>query len=129
MLKTDASGNPHRRTVARGKACPSPDRRGSSPLRVDAAGNPRDPAGDSSGRYGRHRRRERHAREGIVRRDPTRLVEILIAENLGRLEWSVLDWNQSAIDFYRAQGAKFMDDWTICRVSDTALWRLADHAR
>ena len=52
-----------------------------------------------------------------------------VSENLPRLEWSVLDWNQQAIDFYGAQGAKLLDDWTICRVTDAALWRLADNAR
>lgn len=42
-------------------------------------------------------------------------------ENLGRLEWAVLDWNQPSIDFYRSQGAVFMDDWRRCRVSGEAL--------
>ena len=52
-----------------------------------------------------------------------------VAENLPRLEWSVLNWNQRAIDFYESHGARRLDEWTICRVSDAALWRLADHAR
>lgn len=47
------------------------------------------------------------------------------AEGLGRLSWSVLDWNAPAIDFYRAQGADFMEGWTTCRVSGAALTRLA----
>lgn len=51
-----------------------------------------------------------------------------VTENLARLEWSVLDWNAPAIDFYKAQGAQLMDDWSICRVTDQALWRLADTA-
>jgi len=38
-------------------------------------------------------------------------------ENYGRVEWSVLDWNQSAIDFYRSQGAEILEDWRICRVT------------
>ena len=42
-------------------------------------------------------------------------------ENLGRLEWSVLDWNEPAIQFYRAQGARLLDDWTMCRVEGDAL--------
>jgi GNAT superfamily N-acetyltransferase len=45
-------------------------------------------------------------------------------ENLGRLEWAVLDWNQPSIDFYLAQGASFMDEWRRCRVSGDALARL-----
>ena len=42
-------------------------------------------------------------------------------EHLGRLEWAVLDWNQPSIEFYRSQGAVFMDDWRRCRVSGEAL--------
>jgi GNAT superfamily N-acetyltransferase len=45
-------------------------------------------------------------------------------EGLGRLEWAVLDWNTPSIDFYRAQGAIFMDAWRRCRVTGTALARL-----
>ena len=45
-------------------------------------------------------------------------------EELARLEWSVLDWNTTSIDFYRAQGAELMDDWTKCRVAGQALARL-----
>jgi GNAT superfamily N-acetyltransferase len=45
-------------------------------------------------------------------------------ENLGRLEWAVLDWNQPSIDFYASQGATFMDDWRRCRVDGEALSRL-----
>ncbi len=43
----------------------------------------------------------------------------------GRLNWAVLDWNQSAIDFYRKIGAVLLDDWTVCRLSDEALDALA----
>ena len=57
------------------------------------------------------------------------LARRCIAEDLARLEWSVLDWNTPSIDFYKAQGAVTMDDWTTCRVTGEALWRLADHAR
>jgi GNAT superfamily N-acetyltransferase len=43
----------------------------------------------------------------------------------GRLEWSVLDWNAAAIGFYRALGARPMDEWTVYRIDDEALGRLA----
>ena len=43
----------------------------------------------------------------------------------GRLEWSVLDWNASAIAFYQALGATVMPDWRICRVTDESLRALA----
>ena len=45
-------------------------------------------------------------------------------EALTRLEWSVLDWNAPAIDFYRAQGAVLLDDWTTCRLTGEALTTL-----
>lgn len=42
-----------------------------------------------------------------------------------RFEWSVLDWNTPAVEFYRAMGAQPMDEWTVQRVSGEALERLA----
>jgi GNAT superfamily N-acetyltransferase len=47
------------------------------------------------------------------------------ARGCTRLEWSVLDWNQSAIDFYRSLGAVPMDEWTTFRLSGDSLARLA----
>lgn len=43
----------------------------------------------------------------------------------GRLEWSVLDWNEPAIRFYRRLGARPMDEWTVFRVTGTELDQLA----
>ncbi len=43
-----------------------------------------------------------------------------------RFEWNVLDWNEPAIGFYRAQGADVLDDWRICRVTGASLRRLAN---
>ncbi len=45
-------------------------------------------------------------------------------ENLGRLEWAVLDWNAPSIAFYESQGALFMDDWRRCRLTGDALAQL-----
>lgn len=42
-----------------------------------------------------------------------------------RLDWSVLDWNRSAIDFYVRCGAALLPDWRICRLDGAALQRLA----
>ena len=56
------------------------------------------------------------------------LAKRCVAENLARLEWSVLDWNEPSIAFYKAQGAVLLDGWTTCRVTGEALWRLADKA-
>lgn len=49
------------------------------------------------------------------------LAKRCVRENLGRLEWAVLDWNEPSIEFYRSQGAVFMDDWRRCRVTGEAL--------
>jgi GNAT superfamily N-acetyltransferase len=42
-----------------------------------------------------------------------------------RLQWDVLDWNQSAIDFYQGLGAQFLAEWRIMRVDDEAIRSLA----
>ena len=54
-----------------------------------------------------------------------RLAAIAVERGCGRLEWSVLDWNQPSIDFYLSLGAKPMDEWTIYRMDGTALAALA----
>lgn len=53
------------------------------------------------------------------------LAKICAEEGYGRLQWWVLDWNESAIDFYRSIGAEAMDEWTVFRVSGQALADLA----
>lgn len=52
------------------------------------------------------------------------LAELAVTRNCGRFEWSVLDWNQSAIEFYRSQGAEVLPEWRICRVTGEALKQL-----
>lgn len=53
------------------------------------------------------------------------LAKLAVERGCGRLEWSVLDWNQSAIDFYQAQGAVMLDDWRINRLIGEQLKSLA----
>jgi len=53
------------------------------------------------------------------------LARIAIERDCGRLEWSVLDWNQLAIDFYRRIGANPLDEWTMFRITGNALEQLA----
>ena len=53
------------------------------------------------------------------------LARLAVERHCGRLEWSVLDWNQDAIRFYQSLGAKAMDEWTVFRVTGDALTRLA----
>lgn len=55
----------------------------------------------------------------------TYLARVARDRNCGRLEWTVLDWNQPAIRFYQSLGAQSMDGWTINRVTGDALSRLA----
>ncbi len=50
-----------------------------------------------------------------------RLAARCVAEQLGRLEWSVLDWNRDAIDFYLRLGAQPMADWTVYRLTGEPL--------
>jgi len=49
------------------------------------------------------------------------LANLAVDRGCGRLEWSVLDWNQTAIDFYGLIGAKVLPDWRICRIDAEAL--------
>jgi len=53
------------------------------------------------------------------------LARLALDRGCPRFEWSVLDWNESAIAFYRSVGAVGMDEWRIQRVSGEALQRLA----
>ncbi len=56
-----------------------------------------------------------------------RLARIAQEQNCGRMEWSVLTWNQPSIDFYHRLGAATMEEWRICRLTGEALERLAAH--
>jgi GNAT superfamily N-acetyltransferase len=53
------------------------------------------------------------------------LARIAVANDCGRMEWSVLDWNTPSIEFYKALGARPMSDWTTYRLTGDALTRLA----
>lgn len=50
-----------------------------------------------------------------------RLAEITVERDYGRLEWACLDWNEPSIQFYRSLGAEPMNDWTVYRLSGSAL--------
>lgn len=50
-----------------------------------------------------------------------RLAEIAVEENCGRVEWSVLDWNEPSIQFYLSLGAVAQDEWTVYRLTGNAL--------
>ncbi|HEX5724623.1 MAG TPA: GNAT family N-acetyltransferase [Longimicrobiaceae bacterium] len=53
------------------------------------------------------------------------LAQLARERGCGRLDWAVLDWNEPAIRFYRALGARALDDWTTFRLTGEALDRLA----
>lgn len=53
------------------------------------------------------------------------VAKIAVERGCGRFEWSVLDWNEPAIGFYRSLGAVPMDEWTTYRVTGDSLRRLA----
>src|SRR5512132_261947 len=56
------------------------------------------------------------------------LAKIARDRGCGRMEWAVLDWNEPAIKFYRALGAKPMDEWTVFRLTRDGIARLANAA-
>jgi len=64
--------------------------------------------------------------EGVGQKMLQYLARLAKERNCGRLEWWVLDWNESAIRFYKRIGAVPMDEWTVHRVTGDALDKLAD---
>lgn len=68
-----------------------------------------------------------YRRRGIGTAILAHLAGLAEARGAGRLEWSVLDWNQGAIAFYQDLGAVVMEDWRTCRVTGEAIARLASH--
>jgi GNAT superfamily N-acetyltransferase len=66
-----------------------------------------------------------HRRRGIGRLLLIALAQRALDRGCGRLEWSVLDWNEPAISFYQHMGAEVLPDWRICRVTGAGLTQLA----
>ncbi|MEO0539544.1 MAG: GNAT family N-acetyltransferase [Cyanobacteria bacterium P01_A01_bin.105] len=66
-----------------------------------------------------------YRRQGIGSAIFQYLAKTALDQGCGRFEWSVLDWNESAIAFYQQKGAVLMDDWRTCRVTGNALVALA----
>jgi GNAT superfamily N-acetyltransferase len=67
-----------------------------------------------------------YRRCGIGKALLSQLAKVARARGSGRMEWSVLDWNASAISFYRSLGASVLPDWRVCRVTADGLQTLAD---
>ena len=68
--------------------------------------------------------RDDHRGKGIGKALLLHLAGIARDRNYGRMEWSVLDWNEPAIEFYRKLGAKPMEEWTVFRLDEEALKEL-----
>jgi len=68
---------------------------------------------------------EDYRRRGYGRALLLHVARLAKERNCGRLEWSVLDWNQPAIDFYKKLGASPMSEWTVFRVAGKSLDELA----
>ncbi len=73
--------------------------------------------------------RPEHRGHGHGRALLAHLAAIAVERGCGRLEWSVLDWNEPSIGFYRALGAVAMDEWTVFRLTGDALASLAEADR
>ena len=69
--------------------------------------------------------RESERRHGYGRALLKALAEVCVERGYRRLEWSVLDWNEPSIRFYRSIGASGMDEWTVQRLTGDALKQLA----
>jgi GNAT superfamily N-acetyltransferase len=67
-------------------------------------------------------------RHGFGRALLAELARICVERGYARFEWSVLDWNEPAIAFYRSLGARGMDEWTVHRLTGPALHALAARA-
>jgi len=66
-----------------------------------------------------------HRGKGIGKAILARLARIALERGCGRLEWTVLNWNEPAIGFYKSLGAGPMDEWTTYRIADDPLKQLA----
>jgi GNAT superfamily N-acetyltransferase len=63
---------------------------------------------------------------GIGKQILKKLATICLERGYGRFEWSVLDWNEPSIKFYKSLGAVAMDEWTVYRLSGEALRSFAE---
>jgi GNAT superfamily N-acetyltransferase len=72
--------------------------------------------------------RPAHRKEGFARAMLTRLAGLAIERGCARFEWTVLDWNTGAQDFYRGMGADVLPDWRITRLTGEALRKVAGAA-
>ncbi len=60
-------------------------------------------------------------KQGVGRALLTQVAALANERGCGRVEWTVLDWNEPAIEFYKTIGAQVLDDWRVCRLTGDAL--------
>lgn len=68
-------------------------------------------------------------RRGIGRKLIGAVAQIGAERNCGRFEWTALNWNEHALDFYDKLGARKMDEWILLRLNEAGLQRLAPRAK
>ena len=66
--------------------------------------------------------------KGVGKQLLAHVASIAESRKCGRMEWAVLDWNESAIAFYRSMGAHVLDEWRICRLTGSELRAVATRA-
>lgn len=66
--------------------------------------------------------------QGLGKALLTQVAGIAVARDCGRMEWSVLDWNEPSIQFYESLGAKPLSDWTVYRLTGEALRKMGRSA-
>jgi GNAT superfamily N-acetyltransferase len=62
---------------------------------------------------------------GIGKRLLVHLAELAVERGCGRMEWTVLDWNEPALRFYERMGARVMKEWKLCRLTGDSLAQVA----
>ncbi len=65
-------------------------------------------------------------RQGLGRALIESVARVGAERNCGRFEWTALNWNKNALDFYRKLGAKMMDEWVLIRLNAEGLKQLAE---
>ncbi len=70
--------------------------------------------------------REKYRGKGIGSKMMVSLAEIANKSNCGRMEWTVLDWNNKAISFYENIGAEILEDWKIVRMNKDSICKLSN---
>ena len=62
---------------------------------------------------------------GIGQRLLVHLASLAVERGCGRMEWTVLDWNEPALRFYERMGARVMQEWKLCRLTGDSLTHVA----